>query len=481
MVLLRIAGLALALASLLCPALLLAHQDEPLILDPDVSFDPGIDFGFDEDIFSGAFEQENDKSPTAKWFEDFTIRISQSTSGQANNHAIDLGPFGSFPKEADLETNRLQFNVRYQNAFAPGWVLQGSMWYRVYWNQDYEYVSNGDAVETEGQLNDLFIQRSSGKHSFKLGRQTVVWGETVGNSVLDIINNSEFRDFTIIDIEDARLSQAMLVWDYFDSANNSSLSTFVNLYPEFNPAPIRGSPLFFDPGFNLPDYDRDGKVLIEAGTQWKKSFEGSDIAVMAAYLYENQLRYDPPLPDTSDARPDINDFFLLGFSANRAIGRLLLNFDLAFSHNILADSFAFPGTSSLSAPINLRKDQLGTSFGFEYAIDNDQNVSLGIQAQTLLDEKEGLLPGQALTNDGVFGSWLVRYSNALRNGDLNLSATLQGDLSAQSLLVFLGLDYTINDNWSVSSQIISITAKTGSFLTFFDEDLRLGTTLTYTF
>ena len=29
----------------------------------------------------------------------------------------------------------------------------------------------------------------------------------------------------------------MLVWDYFDSANNSSLSTFVNLYPEFNPAP----------------------------------------------------------------------------------------------------------------------------------------------------------------------------------------------------------------------------------------------------
>ena len=73
------------------------------------------------------------------------------------------------------------------------------------------------------------------------------------------------------------------------------------------------------------------------------------------------------------------------------------------------------------------------------------------------------------------------HLNALRNGDLNFSATLQGDLSAQSLLVFTGLDYTINDNWSVSSQIISISAKAGSFLTFFDEDLRLGITLTYTF
>ena len=182
----QIAGMALALALHIYPPLLLARQDEPLILDPDVSFDPDIDFGFNGDIFTGAFGEQSEESSTAKWFEDFTIRISQSTSGQVNSHNIDLGPFGSFPKEADLETNRLQFNIRYQNAFAPGWVLQGSMWYRVYWNQDYEFVSNGDAVETEGQLNDLFIQRSRGKHSFKLGRQTVVWGETVGNSVLDL-------------------------------------------------------------------------------------------------------------------------------------------------------------------------------------------------------------------------------------------------------------------------------------------------------
>jgi len=471
-------GLVLAMLFSAAPAQ--GQQDEPLVLDPDVSFDPSVDFGFDDDIFAGAFDEE-EQSATEAWFEDFTIRISQSTSGQINNHSIDLGAFGKFPKPADLETNRLQFNVRYQNPIAPGWLIQGSMWYRVYWNQDYEYTTNQDSIDTEGQLNDLFIQRSSGAHSFKLGRQTVVWGETVGNSVLDIINNSEFRDFTIIDIEDARLSQAMLVWDFFGTDNSSSLSTFVNLYPEFNPAPVRGSPLFFDPGFNLPDYSRDGKILLEAGTQWKKSFEGSDIALMAAYLYENQLRYDPPLPGSADARPDINDFLLLGFSANRAIGKLLLNFDLAFSHNILADSFAFPGTSSLSTPVNLRKDQIGTSFGFEYAIDNEQNVSLGIQAQTLLDAEEGLQPGQTLTNDGVFGSWLVRYSNAMRNGDLTLSATLQGDLAAESLLVFLGVDCTLDDNWSLSSQIISITAKSGSFLTVFDEDIRLGMTLTYSF
>ena len=93
------------------PILASAQQDQPLVLDPDVSFDPSVDFGFDDDLFASAFDEEEEQSATARWFEDFTVRISQSTSGQVNNHSIDLGPFGKFPKQADLETNRLQFNA----------------------------------------------------------------------------------------------------------------------------------------------------------------------------------------------------------------------------------------------------------------------------------------------------------------------------------------------------------------------------------
>ena len=262
---------------------------------------------------------------------------------------------------------------------------------------------------------------------------------------------------------------------------DSNFSSFVNLYPEFNPAAVRGSPFFFEPEFNLTDYDRDNSMLFEVGTQWRKSFEGSDISFMAAYLYENQLRYEDPTTLMGDSVAETNDFFLLGFSANRAIGKLLLNFDLAYSHDVLADSFNFPGTASLANPINLKKDQIGTSIGFEYAISNEQSVSLGIQAQMLLDEDKGLLPGQSLINDGVFGSWLVRYSNTLMNSDLVISSTLQGDLAANSLLVLLGADYTINDNWAVSGQIINITSNDESPLLFFAEDVRLSATLTYSF
>ena len=174
-------------------------------------------------------------------------------------------------------------------------------------------------------------------------------------------------------------------------------------------------------------------------------------------------------------------FILLGFSANRAIGRLLLNFDLAFSHNVLADNFNLPGISSLASPLDLEKDQIGTSFGFEWAPDNDQSLSLGIQAQKVLDEDKGLLPGQQLVNEGVFGSWLVRYSNIFLNNDLTLASTLQGDLEGDSLLAMLSVNYTIDDNWTVEAQVISINSNSNSPLIFFDEDLRIGTTISYSF
>jgi hypothetical protein len=461
---LRGLGLAVGLA---VTGLSLGQEDAVLELDDNLSFDG--DFSFDDDLFGSDFEFEESESQSSI-LDDFTFRLTQQIYGQINSHSVEPVPGFSFRRESQLENNRLGINIRYQNPFATGWLLQVSAQSRIYLKNDYQYKANGDNLEIETRINELFVQRSFGQHSIKLGRQTVVWGETLGNSVLDIINTSEFRDLSIIDIEDARRNQFMLAWDYF--GDGSTVSSFINLFPEFNPAPVRGSPFFFEPEFNLTDYRREGDMLIEVGSQWRKSFEGSDIAIMAAYLFENQLRFEDPINSIGNSIAEKNDFFLLGFSANRAIGKLLLNFDFAFSHG---------STNNIGQAIDLKKDQIGTSLGFEYAVSNDQSVSLGIQAQTLINEDEGLLPGQSLINDGVFGSWLVRYSNTLKNGDLVFSATFQGDLNAESLLALVGLDYTISDNWAINAQIISINATAGSPLLFFDEDLRLGTTLSYSF
>ena len=451
------------------------QEEQPNLEDEDLLSN---DIIFDDNLFGNVFDEQSGND-TDSWLDGFTVRVSQQFYGQVNNHSVEPLPGFSFPREADMENNRLRINIRYQNGFAPGWLIQASGQARAYWKNDYEHEANSNEVDAEYRINEFFLQRSLDQHSIKFGRQTVVWGETVGNSVLDVINHFEFRDLSIIDIEDARLNQWMVVWDYFGEGSN--WSSFINLYPEFNPATVRGSPFFFEPEFNLTDYKRDGEALFEMGTQWRKSFDLSDISFMVAYLYDNQLRYEDPVSGFGDAIAKKNDFVLLGFSANRAIGRLLLNFDLAFSHDVLADSFNFIGATALSSPLDLKKDQIGTSFGFEWAVDNEQSLSIGIQAQKILDEDEGLLPGQQLVNEGVFGGWLVRYSNILLNSDLTLSSTLQGDLEGNFFLALLGVNYTIDDNWAVDTQIISITSNDQSPLIFFDEDLRVGMTITYSF
>lgn len=462
---------ALLLSSLLL-SLCTPAQAQDFSLDT-LSFDGGA---FDSaSVGDELFAETADRRPA--WLRPFTFRLSQQVMAQINPHEVALPGGVTLERNAATESSRLSLLTRYQNAFAPGWLLQGSAQAKLYWPGDYEYRANDRKIDTEYRLNELFVQRSEGAQSMKLGAQTVVWGENVGNSVLDVINTSEFRDLSIIDIEDARLNQWLLVWDRFGS--NTHLSSFVNLYPEFNPPPVRGSPFFFEPPYNLTDLRRD-KPLFEAGSKMRWSFAGSDVSIMAAYLYENQLRYAAPPSGMGDAVAQENDFLLLGASANRAIGKLLLNLDIAFSHDVLADILFTPpaGASRASArPV----DFIAGSAGFEYAISNEQSLIVGISAQTVLDQSSVLRTGETLVGDEITGNALLRYSKSFRNGDAILAVTVQSALDAGSLLASVALNYTLSNHLALLTQVIATRADKDALAAFLDEDVRAGMTLTWSF
>jgi hypothetical protein len=204
-----------------------AQENSEKSLD-DILLDDSIDFAFDDAIFNSPFETEQE-SATSDWLDNFTVKISQQLYSQINHHQIPITPTLSIDRKKDLEINRLGTNVRYQNVFAPGWLLQASAQLRLHWAGDYQSEVENKNFEWEFRGNELFLQRSLENQTIKFGRQTVVWGETLGNSVLDVININEFRDFSIIDIEDARLNQWLLVWDFF--GDKSNFSSFVNFFP----------------------------------------------------------------------------------------------------------------------------------------------------------------------------------------------------------------------------------------------------------
>ena len=444
-------ALALSVCALSSPAL--AQFDDSFVFD-DSMFD-------DSSLF-----ETNDAEPGH-----FRFRLSHQSVAHINRHTRATAGGAGETRSRGLENNRSALNIRYQNPFREGWLLQASAQLRAYLPGDYEH-SNPTRDDWEWRLNELFVQRSGQQNSLTFGRQTIVWGETIGNSVLDVINTTEYRDLTIIDIEDARLNQWLTVWDHF--SDGGTWSSFINLYPEFDPLPVDNSPLFPGSPLRLPHYHRD-KPLFELGTRWSRSFTGSDIAVMGARLYENDLRFTPPTDGSNRAIAHINDYTLLGFSANRAIDRLLLTLDVSFSRGILVDSLtnAFPTLS--------KGDLLGISTGFEYGISATRQISVGLRFEKL--QNVDLEPAAQINDlrDEVRGDVLVRYSHSIMNEEVMLSATLQGQLDGDAGLLNLAADYRINDDWELRSQLILTDADPSSTLYFLDQDVRLGLTLTYSF
>jgi hypothetical protein len=443
--------LALAVCTLSSPAL--AQFDDSFVFD-DSMFD-------DSSLFD-----TNDSAPGH-----FRFRLSHQSVAHINRHTRSIPGGGSDTRSRGLENNRSALNTRYQNPFRDGWLLQASAQLRAYLRSDYEH-NNPTREDWEWRLNELFVQRSGEHNSLTFGRQTIVWGETIGNSVLDVINTTEYRDLTIIDIEDARLNQWLAVWDHF--SDNGTWSSFINLYPEFDPLPVDNSPLFPGSPLRLPHYHRD-KALFELGTRWSRSFTGSDIAIMAARLYENDLRFTPPNDGSNRAIAHINDYSLLGFSANRAIDRLLLTLDVSFSQGVLAD------TLENATPALSKGDLLGISAGFEYGISATRQISVGMRFEKLQNVE---LKHSEQLNDlrqETRGDLLIRYSHSIMNEEVLLSATFQGQLDGEAGLLNLAADYRINDDWELRSQLIMTRADSASALYFLDQDVRLGLTLSYSF
>lgn len=481
------------------------------------AFDPdGFDSGaFDPDAFDpDAFDNlEFDDSALLSddLFDDSASNGSGSTNplryqltqqwvGHLNRHSYESvntsdANASTLPdhRPHQSEVNRLAAHIRYQNAFAGGWLAQASAWGRVYLDGDYEH-ENSDRSNIEWRLNEFFLQRSSSRDSITAGRQTVVWGETIGLSVLDVVNTTEYRDLTVIDLEDARLNQWMIGWDRFSESGN--FSSFINLYPEFNPLPVDGSPLFPGSHLRLSSYHRD-EAIFEFGTRWQRHFTGSDLSLMAARLYENNLLHLPDSDSPLRSQPQVNDYLLLGGSINRAIDTLLLTLDVAWSKQIQVAAMPavqpavnpqrpFPPLDEPQLPVNVaglyqeKVDLIGISTGFEYAITPLRQISVGLRAEKLLN-----LPDTNVViidnRTDLRADALLRYSHIVWEEVLSLALTAQADLKGDANLINLSAEYQWNDNFSTTAQLIATRGKADSNFALLDEDLRLGLTMTLSF
>ena len=108
------------------------------------------------------------------------------------------------------------------------------------WKRD--YAGSRDNLSTEYKVRELFMNVAMGNWNFRIGKQQVVWGETDGLRLMDIINPLDMRrQFTTRDWSDIRIPQTMVKATYgIDPMNNSFLELL------WNPGNIERDKIYFD-------------------------------------------------------------------------------------------------------------------------------------------------------------------------------------------------------------------------------------------
>lgn len=176
-------------------------------------------------------------------------------------------------------------------------------------------------------VNEAYLQTTLGPWSLKAGIQAPAWGEFEFIAVTDVICPQDYREPLVVSLDELRMGQPMLILDQYSVLGN--LSAFLIPYPLFNEHPMRGTEYDFDPfggRFQVSGWKRDYQEM-EFGLHWKRSFDKSDVSLVAARLLENEPYYR--MLATGTLKKNVQPYFLAGASVNRAVSKVLLKAEVA--------------------------------------------------------------------------------------------------------------------------------------------------------
>ncbi|WP_433991566.1 DUF1302 family protein [Kordia algicida OT-1] len=306
-------------------------------------------------------------------------------------------------------------------------------------NDDFERANVGFGSITR----NAFIQYSYKQSSFKVGIQTLAWGESDFAAVTDEINPFDFRDPLNLNIDELRVGQFMVGLNFYTSIGN--FSSFFVPNAKFNLFPKEGTRFFEDPfaGTDIVTQEvDDGKNSIEYGFRWKKAFEKSDVSLIVTSLIDNNLAQEQVNPNLVLLRE--KRFTTVGMSFNYAIGNLLIRGENAIK---------FPRTFNTASLELIERNAFDTSLGFEYGLNSTTTFTLELVNNHVIDWTEDIV-GVPRNN---FTAFFVVVKELMKN-NLSLNYITMYNGPNTTFFNLLSGAYKLNDNMTLSlDAIIPIT------------------------
>lgn len=202
----------------------------------------------------------------------------------------------------------------------------------------------GDRTNLE--IRELYYQTKIGDGlRITLGKQQIVWGETDGLKLLDVVNPQNFREFILDDFEDSRIPlwslksefdiddfAVQLVWisdnTYHITQDFDAPFFTSNLFPK--------SPEGVSTILNRPDRPKRFIKDSDFGIKLSTFKKGWDISVNYFYYYEdlpafyNRLDLDNPNGPSVIIEPEYERQHLIGGTFNKVLGSSTLRGEIAY-------------------------------------------------------------------------------------------------------------------------------------------------------
>ena len=362
-----------------------------------------LDLGFDDDSF---FEDaENDLSEMVPTISTTLSYDAQQLSG------------------ATTETWALELKLSDSHNLGELGILD--------WTGHLALQDMGTTTTATATLDRLQWQNSAGHVSWRFGKYRIGWGEVEGIPVLDVVNSG--LSVTSIDTPTAELPG-----QWFASAEaflgDNTFSGFIGLAPEVAhmvPAAPAGREYEFGVSANFP-------------------INGGQVSLYGARLLP-QSGVVELVTTTSYAEP----YTLLGISAHRAIGAVLLEFDLAAKSGLQRAEAA--GLSS--------HRRVDAAFGIEYAASDTAQLSASVMAQHWLQQSASFFDyglNGAVASTQTTSSYLLGASNSFLDDKLSVSVNIGGALDGSATFGALRADYSVSDALKLSATITQTAADSGS-------------------
>lgn len=299
-----------------------------------------------------------------------------------------------------LVNNRSSAQFELDKFFLQNYFVRIDTKFINYWKDDHQYSAKSSELLTR----EAFLQASFGESSIKLGIQNLIWGESDGGAITDVISPRNFTELFFINLEEARLGQAMVQFDHFSDFGD--ISAFYIPSPDMNDYPEFGTEYYFNPFGESIRFIQDdiGTSEGEFGVRWKKTFGNNDLALMAARVTDNDYAVDAmgfANDGVMEFRQKKQRFTMAGLTFNSALDKWLVSGELAYK----SDKAFNDGQMNL-----LERSMIDSSVQLEYSISGNDRIGLELVNKHIVDYQPGTLIYPRNANQLIF-TYLMFFLN----------------------------------------------------------------------